>query len=137
MAKKFLVIGLGRFGSALAAGLNKNGCDVLAVDTDMQRVEEFKEQVDFAAELDASDPVALASIDASTCDVAIVAIGENFQAAVLIVSALKDAGVKHILARARNARHARILRAVGADETLEVEDAIGHQLADQLAKPKK
>ena len=133
MAARFLVIGLGRFGSALAVGLAERGCEVVAVDRRMDFVEAIKDQVAYALELDATDLAALRGIDAPNCLAAIVAMGEDFEATVLTVAALKECGVKRVIARAGDARKARILRAVGAEETIAVETEVGRRLAQSLA----
>lgn len=133
MKNRFLVVGLGRFGTALAESLGRQGVEVIAVDRNMASVDAVKDQVALAAELDATDPRALASIEAQTCAAAIVAIGEDFEAAVLTVAALKEAGVPKIIARARSAREGRILAAVGASKTIEIESEMGRQLGATLA----
>lgn len=136
MSNRILVVGLGRFGTALALGLAERGSEVLAVDRLMGPVEAVKDAVTHAVELDSTDPVALNSVEAGKCRVAVVAIGEEFEMAVLSVAALKEIGVRRILARARNPLHARILRAVGADETIEVETEIGRRIAESLTSGK-
>src|SRR5690242_20724109 len=99
MAKRILVIGLGRFGAAVAQSLAQHGCEVVAIDTNMDHVDAIKNKVTYALELDASDPTALRAIDPHTCGVAIVAIGENFEGAVLSVAALRELGVQMVVAR--------------------------------------
>lgn len=132
MSNRILVVGLGRFGTALALGLAERGSEVLAVDRLMEPVEAIKDAVTHAVELDSTDPLALKSVEAGKCRVAVVAIGEQFEMAVLTVATLKEVGVVRVLARARNPRQARILRAVGADETIEVESEIGRRIAESL-----
>jgi len=133
MAQRILVIGLGRFGTALAESLAQQGCEVVAVDSDMDAVDTIKNKVTYALALDSSDPIALGAIEPQSCNSAIVAIGENFEAAVLSVVALKDLGVANIIARAPSARHARIFLAAGAHRVLELETEMGRALARQLA----
>jgi trk system potassium uptake protein len=133
MAQRYLVVGLGRFGTALALGLSERGCDVIAVDSELDKVDAVKDRIGHAIELDSTDPAALQSLDARSCNTAIVAMGEGFEAAVLTVTALKECGVARVIARARNPRHARVLRAVGADEIIEVESEVGRNLAESLA----
>mgnify|MGYP001279361986 CR=1 FL=1 len=130
--RRYLVIGLGRFGSAVATGLAQAGCDVVAVDRLMEYVEPVKDRVAYAIQLDATDTNALRSIDARSCDAAIIAMGGDFEASVMSVVALKDAGVQKVIARARDGRQARVLRSVGAAEVLEVESEVGRQLAQRL-----
>lgn len=133
MARRILVVGLGRFGAALSTGLYEAGWEVLAVDRSMERVEPVRDRVSYALELDATDPAVLRSVDVEHCEAAVVAMGEDFESAVLAVAALKECGVPRVIARAGNARRARILRAVGADEVIEVETDVGRRLAAALS----
>jgi trk system potassium uptake protein TrkA len=130
--RRYLVIGLGRFGTAVATGLAQAGCEVVAVDRLMEYVEPVKDRVAYAIQLDATDTNALRSIDARSCDAAIIAMGGDFEASVMSVVALKDAGVQRVIARARDGRQARVLRSVGAAEVIEVESEVGRQLAQRL-----
>lgn len=132
MSDRYLVIGLGRFGLAVAVALSDAGVEVIAVDSDMNLVEAIKNRVAYAIQLDAGDPQALRSVDAHSCKSVIVAIGENFEAAVLCVAALKEIGVGHIIARAISERQARILTAVGASEVIEIEAEMGKTLGKRL-----
>jgi trk system potassium uptake protein TrkA len=132
MSRRFLVIGLGRFGRSLAEELSGQGCEVIAIDRDMDNVDAVKSRVALAMELDATDPEALRGADVTTCDSAVVAVGEDFESAVLCVAALRDLGVAHVVARARTPRQARILLAVGASEVLEIENEMGRRLAATL-----
>jgi trk system potassium uptake protein TrkA len=131
--KRYLVIGLGRFGQALAEELSAQGAEVFACDMNMANVEAVKDRVAMAAQLDASDPEALRGIDAAVAQAAIVAIGENFEATVLCVAALKEVGVTRVIARARTAMQARILVAVGASQVIELESEMGRRLGQTLA----
>ena len=133
MTQRVLVIGLGRFGTALALGLTDRGAEVVAVDSELEFVAAVKDRIGHALQLDSTDPAALQAVDVSSCTLAVVAMGEGCEAAVLTVAALKECGARRVLARARNPRQARILRAVGADETIEVESEVGRRLAETLA----
>lgn len=133
MARRVLVIGLGRFGSALAESLAQAGCEVIAVDNDMNHIDAIKNKVAYALELDATDPNALRSVDAQTCYAAVVAVGENFEGAVLTVAALRELGLTNIIARAITTRHGRILMAAGASRIVEIEQEMGRALGRELA----
>jgi trk system potassium uptake protein TrkA len=133
MARRILVIGLGRFGSALAEALAHAGCEVVAVDNDMNHIDAIKNKVAYALELDATDVGALRTIDPQTCHAAVVAVGENFEGAVLTVAALRELGVQHIIARAITNRHGRILTAAGASRVVEIEWEMGRALGRELA----
>jgi trk system potassium uptake protein TrkA len=134
MKPRFIVIGLGSFGTALALKLAAKGSDVLAVDLRMAAVEEVKDKVSLAVQLDASEPAALQSVEAETCTAAIVTMGEAFENAVLCVAALKEVKARRIIARARTPRRARILSAIGADEVLELEAEAGRRLGERLVQ---
>jgi len=125
--KRFLVIGLGRFGRSLAETLSSEGGEVIAIDAEMHRVEEIKEKVPHAVQLDGTDPDALKSVGADRVDTAIVAIGENFEASVVTTAILKELGVKEIIVRAYTKREERILQLIGATRVIFVEDEMGRR----------
>jgi len=131
--KHFLVIGLGRFGRAVAEGLTEAGGEVIAIDTDMSLVEDIRDRVAVAAQVDSVEIEALRAVGAAEVDAAVVAIGEDFAAAILTVAILKELGIKKIIARANNERERRILELVGATLVLSVEVEMGQRLARSLA----
>ena len=105
----YLVIGLGRFGQAICRTLAEKGKQVIAIDRTRQLVEEMAEVVDLAAQADATDSDALAKVGAKTADIAIVAIGGNIEASILATTILQDLQIPHVIARAENYTHARVL----------------------------
>lgn len=131
--KHFLVIGLGRFGRAVAEGLTEAGGEVIAIDTDMSLVEDIRDRVAVAAQVDSVEIEALRAVGAAEVDAAVVAIGADFAAAILTVAILKELGIKKIIARANNERERRILELVGATLVLSVEVEMGQRLARSLA----
>ena len=131
--KHFLVIGLGRFGRAVAEGLTEAGGEVIAIDTDMSLVEDIRDRVAVAAQVDSVELEALRAVGAAEVDAAVVAIGADFAAAILTVAILKELGIKKIIARANNERERRILELVGATLVLSVEVEMGQRLARSLA----
>jgi trk system potassium uptake protein len=133
--KKVLVIGLGRFGSALAEELWNTNCELLVVDKDADAVDAHKSRASAAFVADASEPGVLENIGARDVDVAVVTSGEDFEATVLCVSQLAQMGVKTIFARAANDRQAHVLRAVGASRAVQVENEMGRRLAVQVLNP--
>lgn len=137
MKERFLVVGLGRFGIALARTLAREHREVVAVDTNMANVEQVQRELAYVAQLDASDPEALRSIEATSCTTAVVSMGENFEASALCVAALKEIGVPFILARARTPAQRKILQAAGASQVIEVEEEMGKRLGLQLAAGEK
>ncbi len=129
---KCAVIGLGEFGRAAAIGLARNGAEVIAVDRDMQRVNRIKDEVALAVRLDASHEDALQSHGLDEADVLIAAIGDNFEAQVLVVVHAKQIGIKKILARATTPDHLRVLQAVGADEVFNPEEEAARWTVQRL-----
>lgn len=135
MVRQFAVIGLGRFGSSVARTLVDAGYEVLAIDENEERVKEVSDLVTEAVELDATDEKALRAVGIEDVDVAIVAIGTDMQASILITILLKEIGVKEVVAKAINARHGRILQKIGADKVVFPEREMGERLAQTLITP--
>lgn len=133
--QKVAVIGLGRFGMALARQLGASGVEVIAMDRSPQLVAEVKDHVDLAVRLDSTDRQALLSQEIDKVDVGVVAIGENFEAALLTTALLKQLSVPEIICRAQTQVHARIFQQIGADRVIQPEEESGSQLARQLANP--
>lgn len=133
--KKVLVVGLGRFGSALADELWDTQSELTVVDKRNEAVDPHKSRASAAFVADATEAGVLESIGAKDVDIAVVTPGEDFEATVLCVSHLVELGVKHIFARAANDRQAHVLRAVGATRVIQVEDEMGRRLAVQVLNP--
>ena len=130
--RRFLVIGLGRFGSALAEALAQVGGEIIAVDERMELVEAVKDKVAYAAQLDSMEIESLKAVGAKDVDVAIIAIGEDFEASVLTTAILKELGVEEIIARANTDREKKILELVGATRVISIEAEMGKRLAKAL-----
>ncbi len=133
---KIAVIGLGRFGIALARKLGESGVQVIALDRAQQPVNEIKDHVDLAVRLDATDRQALLSQDIDNVDVCVVAIGENFEASLLTTALVKQLGVPRIICRAQTALHAEIFKQIGAHQVVQPEQEAGAHIARRLANPK-
>jgi trk system potassium uptake protein TrkA len=134
-SKQFLVIGLGRFGYALATTLYEQGHEVVAIDASEERVEQIADQITHAAIADATDEEALKRLGVGNFDRVIVAIGTDFQASVIATVTAKQLGAKAITCKATNATMASVLSRVGADEVVRPEHDMGVRLAKQLASP--
>lgn len=136
MAKKqYAVIGLGRFGSSVAATLAKMGYEVLAVDVDEERVQEMADVVTQAVSADTTDEEALRAIGVRNFDVAVVAIGSDIQASILTTLILKDLGVPYIVAKAQSELHGKVLGKIGADKVVYPERDMGQRVAHHLISP--
>jgi len=128
--KQFAVIGLGTFGARVARTLTERGAEVIAIDADSKRVEAIKDDVAQALCFDATDEEALARSGVLDVDAVVVAMGERMETAILVTSILKKLGAGQVIARAASSLYARILKDVGADRTILIEE----QMADHLAK---
>jgi len=129
---KFAVIGLGRFGWAVASTLAANGIDVLAIDNDTKLVEDIKEKVAIAVCLDSTDEMALRGHSITDYDAVVLAIGNNIQANILTCAILKKIGVNMIYAKVENHLHAKILEFMGVKNIYFPEELVGEQLAKTL-----
>lgn len=108
---KYLIIGLGHYGSMLAMELTAMGHEVAGVDSNSLHVDSVKDRMAASFVLDATDETALSVLPLKSVDAAIVAIGDNFGASVRIVSLLKKLKVKRIYARAVDEVHKAVLEA--------------------------
>ncbi len=133
--KQFAVIGLGSFGRKVALTLGEKGAEVLAIDKDKTKVEDIKDKVVHAVTLDSTMIDELKSIGIRDVDTVIVALGEQQEDAILTTVILKNLGVGEVVARAMNELYAQILRMVGADKVILIEEQMGEQLAKALVAP--
>jgi trk system potassium uptake protein len=124
-----MVIGLGRFGTAAAIELMALGHEVLAIDKEEALVNAIAPEVTHAVQLDASDDGALKSVGAADFDYAIVAISGSTEASIFATMALKNLGVRHVIAKAATGLHGSILERVGADRVAYPEREIGIHVA--------
>lgn len=132
--RKFAVIGLGRFGTTVAAALAQRGAEVIAIDRNPGLVEKFKDMVTLAVKLDSTDEEALISQGVDKVDVAIVSIGE-FESSILTTALLKKIGVPRVITRASHTVsniQEKILSLVGADKIILPEVEMGKKLAQSL-----
>lgn len=133
---RFAVIGMGRFGRAVANSLVREEQAVLAIDRNPRRLDLVAGEVDATARADTTDEEAMAALQLGRMSCAVVTIGSRAtEASILTVAILRDQGVPRVVARAFDDRHARLLLALGANEVLNPEDEIGARLALRLARP--
>ena len=132
--KSFLVIGLGRFGAAVARELSALGQEVLALDVDAENVQHIADEVTQAIQGDAQDEAVLRSVGARNFDCCVVAVGADMEASILITMMLKEMGAKKIIAKAMTPIHARVLERVGADRVVLPEIDMGQRLAQRLVR---
>ncbi|MCB9780711.1 MAG: TrkA family potassium uptake protein [Alphaproteobacteria bacterium] len=132
--KQALVVGLGQFGMALARSLVEHGTEVVAVDRRADRVQLAAAFATEAVEADAMDETGLARFRPAHRDLCVCAIGqESREASIIVTAMLKQMGAPHLIARATDELHERILLLVGAHEVLNPERILGERLAARLA----
>ena len=130
--KSYAVIGLGRFGSALARQLCKLGAEVLALDVKGDYVQQIANDVTHAVVGDAQDKEVLRALGVRNLDCAVIAIGDNLAASVLITMNLKDLGVPYIVCKALDETHRKVLEKLGVDRVVIPEQEYAQRLARTL-----
>ena len=133
--QQFAIIGLGRFGSAMATTLAGLGQDVIGVDAEEEPVRRLADVVTQAIELDATDERALRTAGIQNVDVAVVSIGENIESSLLVVMQLREIGIKTIVAKAVTPLHGRILEKLGVSRVVFPEREMAVRLAHSLVVP--
>jgi trk system potassium uptake protein TrkA len=135
--QQFAVIGLGRFGRAVCETLNTLGYEVLGTDINDNLVAQALADriVAHAIQLDSTKPTALKEAGIFECDTVIVAIGNYLEESIITTLNIKEAGVKHIVAKASSEIHEKLLKKVGADRVVFPEHDVGCDLAYTLTKP--
>ncbi len=128
-ASSVLVIGLGRFGTALAKTLGELGVEVMAVDIDQSLVDQWADKIPYVRVADATSGPALSQLGAGSFDAVVVAIGTDIEASVLSTAALADLGVPNVWAKAITSEHGRILERVGAHQVVFPEKEMGERVA--------
>lgn len=133
--EQVMVIGMGRFGSAVARELERLGHQVLAIDQDEQLVNDIAADVTHALQLDASEEDALRSAGAAEFHTAIVAISSEAESSIFATMVLKRLGVRTVIAKAGSTLHGEILSRVGADRVVFPERETGLRLAHSFNVP--
>ncbi len=124
-----LVIGLGRFGAAIALTLEKLGTQVLAIDTDPDLVQKYSGQLTHVVRADATQPEVLEQVGAGDFRIAVVGVGTSIESSVLIATNLVDLGKPVIWAKAISSAHGRILQRIGAHHVVYPEADAGKRVA--------
>lgn len=132
MAKKIAVIGMGYFGSHLALELAGKGAEVLAIDDDLEALDEIKDRVALTVRIDTTEEKAIRSLGLKDFDAVVVGIGDDFEAALLTVARLQEIGIRRLIVRATTPTHERILQHLGVKEVVlpavEAAERLGNSL---------
>jgi len=130
--KTYAVLGLGRYGKAVAEELVNSGAEVLAVDIDQKNVNNAIETIPVCKCADITQPETMKRLGISNIDVVIVAIASSLEASVMAVTLCKEAGVEMVIVKCGNEMHQEILSRVGADKVIFPEKESGIRLAKNL-----
>lgn len=130
---KFIIIGLGIYGSNLALDLTAQGHEVIGADNRQANIDAIKDYISTVYLIDAAEESALAVLPLRGVDVVIVAIGENFGASVKAVALLRSMGVKHIYARAIDHLHQTILEGFAVERILTPEQRAAADLTNEIS----
>ncbi len=133
--QQYAVIGLGRFGMSIVQALAEYDVNVLACDKDPEMVHLAAEYATHAVQADAADDASMERLGLGNFDVVVVAIGEDFEAAVLAIMRAKELGARYIVAKAIGQRQARIFESLGADLVVQPEHEMGTRIARRLMRP--
>lgn len=133
MKKQFAVLGVGSFGKSVAVELQNLGCEVIAVDNDMERIEEIADSVSYAMRADFGEPEVIRSLGARNLDGVVVAVAENMESSIMATLVSKEIGVPYVMAKAKTDLHATVLRKIGADAVIFPEVDMGKRIAKTLA----
>jgi len=129
---KYVILGLGNFGSSLAQKLVGMGHEVIGVDQEMDKVNALKEQITNTICLDTTDQQAITNLPLSDADIVMVCIGEDQGANIMATALMKQAGVKRLIARATSPLHETILEAMQVDEIIHPEEETAERWANKL-----
>lgn len=130
---KYIIIGLGNFGSSLAQKLTLMGHEVIGVDRQMNKVEAMKEKISHTICLDATDEQAVNHLPLKECDIVMVCIGEDEGANILSTALMKQYKVKRLISRAVSPLHETILEAMQVDEIIHPEEETADRWAKKLS----
>lgn len=128
-----VVIGLGRFGGAVAQCLTELGHEVLGIDEDAGIVQSWADRLTHVVQADTTDSATLTRLGVQDFPRAVVAIGTDIEASVLTVLALTELGLKDIWAKALSSKHGRILERTGAHHVIYPEADMGRRVAHLVA----
>lgn len=133
--KQVVVIGLGIFGMNVIKELSKYDCDVMAIDERSSLVDEAAQYVQYVAKVNAMDRENLEQLDIKNFDIAVVGIGNDFEASTMISLLLKEMGIPYVVAKSRDETHSKFLKMLGVDRIIEPEKDMGIKIAKSIVFP--
>jgi trk system potassium uptake protein TrkA len=129
---KYIIVGLGSFGSSLAIKLTEQGNEVIGIDASMKKVDALKDKISHTICIDATDQFTITGLPLRDTDVVIVAIGEDQGANIMATALFKNLQVKRLISRAINPLHENVLQAIGVHEIVHPEEETAERWAKKL-----
>lgn len=133
--RSYIVVGMGRFGSEVARQLHKLRCEVIAMDVNSDLIQQISGDVTHAVVGDAQDKEVLRALGVKNVDCAIIAIGDDLAASVLVTMNMKELGVPYVICKAHDETYRRVLEKLGADRIIIPEQEQAQRLAKSLSTP--
>ncbi|WP_372843058.1 TrkA family potassium uptake protein [Psychrobacter sp.] len=130
---KFIIAGLGSFGSSLGMALTSQGHEVIAIDSSMQKVETYKEVITHTICMDATDEYTVNGLPIKDTDIVVVAIGEDQGANVMATALFKTLNARRLISRSINPLHEKVLQAIGVDDIFHPEKEAAMRWAKRLS----
>lgn len=128
MNKQYVVFGMDRFGASVARTLEQSGCQVVAVDSSHERIQQIADEVNYAVTMDVTDAESIKSLGLDNMDGAVIALADEMEASIVIAMTCMDYGIRHIVARAKNEVHGKILEKIGVDRVVYPEREMGARI---------
>ncbi len=130
--KTYAVLGLGRYGMAVAKELTDSGAEVLAVDTNQSIVNQAALELPFCKCANITDPEVFYQLGIGDVDTVVIAMASNLEATVMAITLCKEAGVKEVIVKSGNETQSKIYTRLGADKVVFPENESGIRLAKNL-----
>ncbi|PKR86232.1 potassium channel family protein [Heyndrickxia camelliae] len=134
--KQFAVLGLGRFGGSLVKEFHELGTEVLAVDKDIDKVNEMAQYSTAAVQANTMDEITLKNLGIRNFDLVFVSFGDDIEASILTSLVLKDMGIKEVWAKAQNTYHEKVLKKIGVDRIINPERDMAKRIAHHMVSEK-
>ncbi len=129
---KYIIVGLGSFGASLAEKLTEQGNEVIGIDTNMDKVDNYKERISHTICMDATDEFTVSGLPLKDTDIVVVAIGEDKGTNVMVTALFKNFQVKRLISRSIDELHEKVLHAIGVDEIVHPEEESAERWAKKL-----
>ncbi|MFM8952790.1 MAG: potassium channel family protein [Planctomycetaceae bacterium] len=133
--KKFIMLGMGTFGSALATKLAANGCQVTGVDQRRERLDLLKNVLHEAVIGDSTDREVLENLPIRDATAVFISLGETISQSLLATLHVRELGARNVIVKGVTKEHGKILEHLGVDRVVFPEEEVARELADRMTWP--